>query len=176
MVRFAFLFLVVILFLGIGALIQKNPDWLQPYRQKITATTQSFQPVKTSSLKVYQNTDSGYSFSYPSDWVLNPNIPGCGPVWFPQSTSKVWFTVCGPYPDQNLNSLLTPGTASETVDLAGATGLKQTLTKDGGTTTQIFLAAPKGTLALYFTNLEPTSTDNYQNSFTQLLTTLKFTP
>jgi hypothetical protein len=90
-------------------------------------------PDPTSSWISYDDrATNGFLIKYPEDWHTNPPQEGCGPVFRPQSTNKVWVTICGPdigsTPDSLAEQAVTDQssvTKKETFVLQGYRGIRQ---------------------------------------------------
>jgi hypothetical protein len=191
MAKLAGLFLLSLLLIGIGAYISTKPAMLEPYRRIITTSSTSSPQSESLTLnwRTYAGDTVDYRFKYPSSWQLQPDVPGCGPVWFASTTKKVWLTICGPYPEADSETLAKQAltddvtlTQSQTMKLGNRSALRQDLAVESGASAQIYLDSVStktspittGTLIIFFTNLETENNADYNKDFETLLTTFLF--
>ncbi|GEM_PF-4314268 len=164
-------------------------------RARLLTPTHSPSPtIDTFGWKTYDAQNNGYSIKYPSDWTLVPFSEGCGPVFYPPQTKKIWLTICGPYinksdtpqnlaqkewtntPDERNNimlgnhiairqELLTPENSNYEIGVF----VDKVSTQDSNST------QTKGTLVIHYYIQEKAKLIEAKEWFNQILTTFKFT-
>jgi hypothetical protein len=171
------LFLLSLALIAGGAYLSTNPESLQKYRRNSVHTSSNLQ--STSDWKIYVSDPPRYRFRYPKSWELETDVPGCGPVWFATMSKKVWLTMCGPYSGYNASTLAIQAESHDSV-LSGREELlideyhaiKQKLTLEAGSVSQVFIEHSSGVYTLFFTDLE--TKDTFETQFNEIINTFVF--
>lgn len=156
----------------------------------------------TADWKTYDALEeAGFSLKYPSNWQQTPPREGCGPIFRPSNTQKVWMTVCGP----NTNSFATPESLAKQslypeatvvnkkeIQLDGHPGVRQEI-KAGNETNYSYqvevrvgrvaidsilqdgsIERQKGVISIYLYIKDSNKASSSLTMFDQILTTFKF--